>query len=306
MSEARDGLSRSNTVDSETYVPRRISIGSISVLQDNDSGERSYNQTPFRWGATPLTGGGSGQRTGETHHSTRTATRGGVSGRGLFGTPMTVYRRGSRNQNTPPSGNSSFRRGRGGRSVQHSVLPSWYPRTPLRDITHVVRAIERRRMHLGDGEGQILGSPINYQLMHHQTAVQDPSPLSVQLEHKASFVMLKPKISSKTLGVEEVIVTGVVEELEHKSLHIFILHNQSLMCQLTNIPLNLTEKLNPVSEKDSNRNKMQTTECKRQLFKTLDSSSNKPQTTGTQSAMADAANPASILESRKYVSSLSW
>ncbi|KAK9067500.1 hypothetical protein SSX86_014830 [Deinandra increscens subsp. villosa] len=217
MPEARDRLSRSSTIDSETYVPRQMSIGSIPVLQDNDSGERSYNQTPFRWGATPLTGGGSGQRTGETHHSTRTATRGGVSGRGLFGTPMTVYRRGSRNQNTPPSGSSSFRRGRGGRSGQHSVLPSWYPRTPLRDITHVVRAIERRRMHLGDGEGQILGSPINYQLMPHQTAVQDPSPLGVQLEHKASFVTPKPKIASKTLGKVPLILNVVTNQGEGDS-----------------------------------------------------------------------------------------
>lgn len=31
-----------------------------------------------------------------------------------------------------------------------SVLPSWYPRTPLRDITAIVRAIERKRAELRD------------------------------------------------------------------------------------------------------------------------------------------------------------
>ncbi|MFS7889637.1 hypothetical protein Hanom_Chr00s000004g01609331 [Helianthus anomalus] len=44
----------------------------------------------------------------------RSAIRGGGFGRGLFGTPITV------SQNT---------------------LPAWYPHTPLRDITHVVRGL---------------------------------------------------------------------------------------------------------------------------------------------------------------------
>nr|ASM93581.1 OSDLc [Dianthus caryophyllus] len=35
--------------------------------------------------------------------------------------------------------------GRGNRGQ----LPSWYPRTPLRDITDIMRAIERRRAELG-------------------------------------------------------------------------------------------------------------------------------------------------------------
>ncbi|XP_060180002.1 protein POLYCHOME-like [Lycium barbarum] len=46
--------------------------------------------------------------------------------------------------------------GRGG----HIVLPSWYPRTPLRDITSILRAIERRSARLGESEGQQLESPI--------------------------------------------------------------------------------------------------------------------------------------------------
>ncbi|XP_057982471.1 protein POLYCHOME-like [Malania oleifera] len=40
-----------------------------------------------------------------------------------------------------------------------SVLPSWYPRTPLRDITAIVRAIERRRAHQGEMEDQKIESP---------------------------------------------------------------------------------------------------------------------------------------------------
>lgn len=39
---------------------------------------------------------------------------------------------------------------RGGTAVRgrRSILPHWYPRTPLRDITGIVRAIERRRAEL--------------------------------------------------------------------------------------------------------------------------------------------------------------
>ncbi|KAL8208551.1 hypothetical protein R6Q57_007963 [Mikania cordata] len=214
MPEARDRLSRLNDRVAETYMPRQLSNGTLTVLSDNDDGERSHRRTPFRWGATPLTGDGSGQLTGEAL-SARTRN-GGVSGRGLFGTPVTAYRRGVRNQNTSPAG-GSFRRGRGGRSGSHSVLPSWYPRTPLRDITHVVRAIERRRMHMGDGEGQILRSPIPHPLIHHQTAGQDPSPLGVQLEHEVSLVTPKPKLALKTLGKVPLILNVIANQDEGDS-----------------------------------------------------------------------------------------
>ncbi|XP_077249546.1 protein GIGAS CELL1-like [Tasmannia lanceolata] len=44
-------------------------------------------------------------------------------------------------ENIPPEGSRSIRRRKG-------PLPSWYPRTPLRDITSIVKALERRRAHL--------------------------------------------------------------------------------------------------------------------------------------------------------------
>lgn len=131
MPEARDRLTRPINGVTETYNLRHRSIRTTGILPDNNDSEMTTHLTPFRWRSTPLTGGGSGQHIGEVF----TTIRRDVS---VFETPMTVYRRGSRSQNTPPSG-SSFRRGRGGRSGQRSVLPSWYPRTPLADITHVVR-----------------------------------------------------------------------------------------------------------------------------------------------------------------------
>ncbi|XP_010672481.2 protein GIGAS CELL1 [Beta vulgaris subsp. vulgaris] len=48
----------------------------------------------------------------------------------------------------------SVRKGQG----RGSILPSWYPRTPLRDITAIVRAIERKRAELRDND-QMIESP---------------------------------------------------------------------------------------------------------------------------------------------------
>jgi len=74
--------------------------------------------------------------------ATRTQTVGAgtitVRGRGGLGTPRG---RGGRTplgrENIPPPGSARRGRGRG----SNSVLPAWYPRTPLRDVTAVVRVI---------------------------------------------------------------------------------------------------------------------------------------------------------------------
>ncbi|XP_076900194.1 protein POLYCHOME-like [Bidens hawaiensis] len=174
---------------------------------------RSLDLTPFRWGTTPLTGG---QRPVVTR-----PTRGGGdsnSGRALFQTPMpATYRRGGRNQNQPPSTTNTFRRGRGGRAGARSgVLPSWYPRTPLGDVTHVVRAMERRRGGLGEGAGHILGSPtpIRMSWMNRQPADQD--------EYELSFVTPKAKLGAKTLnqsglGRIPLILTAIANQCEGES-----------------------------------------------------------------------------------------
>uniref|UniRef100_A0A1J3K5S5 Protein GIGAS CELL1 n=1 Tax=Noccaea caerulescens TaxID=107243 RepID=A0A1J3K5S5_NOCCA len=73
----------------------------------------------------------------------------------------------------------SARRGRGRASP--SPLPSWYPRTPLRDITHIIRAIERRRRA---GMGVVDGQEI-----------ESPGPLSG--EHNCSMVTPGPAVGLK-------------------------------------------------------------------------------------------------------------
>ncbi|KAA8518232.1 hypothetical protein F0562_015706 [Nyssa sinensis] len=170
MPESRDRLSTPDDVTA-MFARRRQSIGGLGILVDEPGMGLG---TPLRWGTTAMTGtrGTMGVA----------ATRGGVR-RGSFGTPRVGH--GSRRnlygspalgcQNTP--GGSG---GRGRARSTNSVLPSWYPRTPLRDITAVVRAIERTRARLREIEGQQNDSP----MPHNQIVVDTSVPTSgAQLEH---------------------------------------------------------------------------------------------------------------------------
>lgn len=84
------------------------------------------------------------------------------------------------------------RRGRGGVRLRNrnSVLPSWYPRTPLRDITAVARAVERRRARLNDGEGtqateqQTDNNPSTSALAEDNISLKTPGPATVRSKPK--------------------------------------------------------------------------------------------------------------------------
>lgn len=142
MPEARDRLSRQEDVLAAYSNRRRIiSSGSRNVGRVNsevfvpeDEAEEQATRTPFRWRGTAMVG---------TPGPMRVA-----SGRGSIGTPrigrspnfgrssaLTIGR-----ENMSPVVGSG--RGRGGRLGRGSIiLPAWYPRKPLRDITAVVRVI---------------------------------------------------------------------------------------------------------------------------------------------------------------------
>ncbi|GMQ01880.1 hypothetical protein CsSME_00048350 [Camellia sinensis var. sinensis] len=83
MPESRDRLSRPDDITA-MFARRRQSIGGIAILLDEP--EEVGSGTPFRWGATAMTGtrGAMGSA----------ATRGGGVGRGSLGTPRTRNRRG--------------------------------------------------------------------------------------------------------------------------------------------------------------------------------------------------------------------
>ncbi|XP_073285473.1 protein POLYCHOME-like [Primulina huaijiensis] len=196
MPEARDRLSREDDIVA-TYNRRRNSNTSnrssgrgdspIFVLQV-DADERQLAETPFRWRGTAMMG-----------TMAEASGGGGVLGRGIFGSPRTG-REGyfSRSPASVFGGENlspMISRGRGGyRGRGRSVLPAWYPRKPLRDITAVARAIERRRACWGEGEGLLTESPI----LRDQT-VHDPfvSASGAQLEHGISMASPHTTIGNK-------------------------------------------------------------------------------------------------------------
>ncbi|XP_031488656.1 uncharacterized protein LOC116256432 [Nymphaea colorata] len=112
-------------------------------------------------------------------------------------------------ENLPP-----WRRGRsgrpksgsGGRKRRRSILPAWYPRTPLRDITAIVRAIEMRRARMRELEGIIReqneevaspvfsvapASPISERAVTTTLSSEDPKPADVLLTPQASKVSVE-------------------------------------------------------------------------------------------------------------------
>lgn len=137
MPEARDRLSRQDD-DMSSHISRSRFIGggnrNSEVMVMEDEVEDQASGTPFRWRNAPMVG---------------TPVPMGVSRpRGGFGSP--------RIGRSPNLGRSSAlvtgrenmspvvgsARGRGGLRGRGSlILPAWYPRKPLRDITSVVRVM---------------------------------------------------------------------------------------------------------------------------------------------------------------------
>ncbi|KAH7557317.1 hypothetical protein JRO89_XS11G0118600 [Xanthoceras sorbifolium] len=200
MPEARDRLVR--PVDIAANFARRRS-GALGVFQDEPEASTELVASPQARVATMTPRG-----------RMRDAGRGGSG----FGTPRGGFGRGRRStfgsasatrgsigrENTPVLG--SARRGR-------SVLPAWYPRTPLRDVTAVVRrfqwlaieskynafvleyqAIERRRARLGAVEGHQIDIPMS----QDQRELDSSLPLlGAQPGHDASLMSPKPASSIK-------------------------------------------------------------------------------------------------------------
>ncbi|KAJ8534175.1 hypothetical protein K7X08_007499 [Anisodus acutangulus] len=182
MAEGRDRLTR-NEDPIEVYSRRRrLSIGRGSIEIFEDGSPDSVSTAPI-WTPAAATGrmaGGGRGGIGRIGFGSPRNRR----GRSSYGTPARVIGR----QNISPTGQG---RNRG----RHSVLPAWYPRTPLRDITSIVRAIERTRARLRESEG---GEQLE-SVVHQDHTVLDPSAESTsgaQLEHNIS--MITPGIKTRS------------------------------------------------------------------------------------------------------------
>jgi len=204
MPESRDRLPR--PVDYAAVFAQRRVAGTGVILEDQETGPILF-ETPIRrvtTGTTPATRGLTALGT----------ARGGGLGRGGFGTPRSMRRRvlhgspATGRANTPTTSRGS---GRGRPSG--SVLPSWYPRVPLQDITSVVRAIQRRRARLGNVEGLQFESPVPV-----GQRILDPSELvsGAQLEHDLSFISPRSAAAVKTkksaVGKVPKILLGVTNQ----------------------------------------------------------------------------------------------
>ncbi|KAL6534609.1 negative regulation of ubiquitin-protein transferase activity [Orobanche gracilis] len=209
MPEARDRLSRQDDVVA-SYSRRRVStnggrstggVGSIIfVLEDGNEGGRTPG-TPFRWVGAAMVG---------------TPGRNGLPmADGDIGTPGTGRRAAPivGRENLSPAVRSGRRRVRGG------VLPNWYPRRPLNDITAVVRAIERstERHRIGGhriGENQQTESPVLQDLIFHDPPV---STLDAQLEHDTSLISRFPTISKTRCPTTIGKVPNILLDITHQN-----------------------------------------------------------------------------------------
>ncbi|KAL4353335.1 hypothetical protein GQ457_06G024880 [Hibiscus cannabinus] len=171
MAESRDRLVR--TVDlAEVFARRRV--GPLGILSEEAMdllGSPVTRRPTGVAGATVLTARGGGFRRGRS-----------------FGTPRFGLRRGRNRRKNSPVTPSPLGRGSSG-----TVLPSWYPRTPLRDITAVVRAIEKRRAQVGDGEGLLVGTPVPRNETIHGSNISSAAPLEHNFSTPASTSRLKPR-----------------------------------------------------------------------------------------------------------------
>lgn len=154
MAESRDRLIRAVDL-AEVFAQRRsgpLGIYSDEAFELLGSPVRvAVTRRPMGVGASTSTMRGGGVRMGIGFATPRSGIR---RGRNLYRSPALGR------ENTPTTATTARAMGRGRGRPTGSLLPSWYPRAPLQDITAVTRAIERRRARLGEGEGLAIESPI--------------------------------------------------------------------------------------------------------------------------------------------------
>ncbi|KAJ0246722.1 Protein GIGAS CELL1 [Hirschfeldia incana] len=102
--------------------------------------------------------------------------------------------------------NPSRRVGRGG-GASRSPLPSWYPRKPLRDITHILRAIERkRRAGMGVDNGLEDETPTQHQVSVLETPVALGRERSLVLVTPGPAMGLKRSCPPSTAKVRKMLL----------------------------------------------------------------------------------------------------
>ncbi|XP_031280295.1 protein POLYCHOME-like [Pistacia vera] len=216
MSESRDRLV--TAVDFATLFAQRRS-GTLGIVRDDIA--TFFAQRRPEQMESPVT-----QVANTTVARGQRKLIGGGRGGGL-GTPRSALGHGRRNV--------SATRGR-------SVLPSWYPRRPLGDITAIMRAIERKRARLRETEALQMESP----MPQDQRVVDFPEPLSgAQLEHNNSVLSPNPTFHKKHCPPS---INQAGEELE------FLTPQKKLLNSIDKVGEVVMEELNKLKRTPSARN----------------------------------------------------
>ncbi|XP_022747497.1 protein POLYCHOME-like [Durio zibethinus] len=183
MAESRDRITRAIDI-AEVFARRRS--GPLGIVSDEaqellgSPGQQAVMRRPMAVSVTTSTAHGGGIRRDSIFRTPRSGIRRGRN----------LYRSTAPGRENAPATESTVGRGRG--RATDSVLPSWYPRTPLRNITAVARAIERRRARLGDGESLIVESPISQDERVLNSNVSSGTQLEHNFSTPASTSRLKP------------------------------------------------------------------------------------------------------------------
>lgn len=130
MPESRDRLSRA--IDIAALFARRRSV-ILGIYEDQPDLERALSGSPARPPMVATRTGGAGMSP-IGHGRVGLGTPRGQTGRG-----RNIYRTPAVGRENTPIGSVRQGNSRGRVRPSNSVLPSWYPRTPLRDITAIVR-----------------------------------------------------------------------------------------------------------------------------------------------------------------------
>ncbi|CAM8960890.1 unnamed protein product [Rhodiola kirilowii] len=176
MAEPRDRLAKAEDI-AATFARQRRLIRDNRTFVDEPDSSVGFSESPAR----------------RQDATTPVSSRNAAFGSRRFGTPG-IRRRlygstASVGRENVAAGSSGGRLRRSG-----SVLPSWYPRIALRDITHVVRAIEKRQAYLRNREYQQAESPIaSVPKIDDQSASSSTAPL----EHDPSLVTSMLPVATK-------------------------------------------------------------------------------------------------------------
>ncbi|KAK4776753.1 hypothetical protein SAY86_005441 [Trapa natans] len=231
MPESRDRLVRPVDV-AAAFSLRRSSI--LGVLSDEGDGNPFLFDPPIQRRSSGVAFGREGGRA-------RAGLTRGVPGvasarvRNIYRSPL------AGGENTPITGSAGRGRGRG--RHMHSLLPAWYPRTPLRDITSVVRAIERRRSRLGEIEGRETDSPLSSR-SRTLNSLQLPG---AHLEH--GMLLLTPSSSTRKkdicspVGKVPKILLSITNKLTANESSEFLTPQKKLLNQIDAVEKEVMDEL---------------------------------------------------------------